>query len=373
MREVSLRNEPVRRIPGDEEREPAEGIALCLSGGGFRAMLFHAGTLWRLSELGILDRVARISSVSGGSIAAGLLALRWPVTPDDVEARVVRPLFDLASRRIDVPAVITGALLPGTTIAERAAAAYDRILFKGATLQNLPDEPRFIFNATHLATGVLWRFSKPYMGDYRVGRVMDPVVPLATAVGASAAFPPPLSPLRLDLPRSGWNLDKAELGDEYRRTAVLSAGGVYANLGLETAWKEYMTVLVSDAGGHLEDDPSPSRNVLLQMPRVGAVVDGQVRALRRAQIVGSIKDGTRTGAYWSMRHATAPADGALPVGAERARQLADIKTRLTRLDAATRRHLVNWGYASCDGAIRAYYDDDLPAPGGFPWPGGVGP
>ncbi len=41
------------------------GIALALSGGGFRAMLFHAGALMRLNELGILSRVARISSVSG--------------------------------------------------------------------------------------------------------------------------------------------------------------------------------------------------------------------------------------------------------------------------------------------------------------------
>src|SRR6202163_57172 len=53
------------------------GIALALSGGGFRAMLFHAGALLRLNELGILSTVARISSVSGGSIAAGYLACVW--------------------------------------------------------------------------------------------------------------------------------------------------------------------------------------------------------------------------------------------------------------------------------------------------------
>src|SRR6185437_11008862 len=53
------------------------GIGLALSGGGFRAMLFHAGALLRLNELGILSRAARISSVSGGSIAAGYLAYVW--------------------------------------------------------------------------------------------------------------------------------------------------------------------------------------------------------------------------------------------------------------------------------------------------------
>lgn len=40
-------------------------------------MLFHLGALWRLNELGMLRRVMRISSVSGGSITAGLLGLRW--------------------------------------------------------------------------------------------------------------------------------------------------------------------------------------------------------------------------------------------------------------------------------------------------------
>ena len=47
-------------------------MALCLSGGGYRAMLFHVGALWRLNELGLLPRLDRVSSVSGGSITAGV-------------------------------------------------------------------------------------------------------------------------------------------------------------------------------------------------------------------------------------------------------------------------------------------------------------
>jgi NTE family protein len=53
------------------------GIGIALSGGGFRAMLFHGGALARLNELVILSRAKRISSVSGGSIAAGHLAASW--------------------------------------------------------------------------------------------------------------------------------------------------------------------------------------------------------------------------------------------------------------------------------------------------------
>ena len=50
------------------------GIGLCLSGGGFRAALFHLGALRRLQELDVLRRVRWISAVSGGSIIAGHLA-----------------------------------------------------------------------------------------------------------------------------------------------------------------------------------------------------------------------------------------------------------------------------------------------------------
>ena len=60
----------------DDPGRPQPGTALCLSGGGYRAMVFHLGALWRLNELGYLPRLDRISSVSGGSITAGVLGLK---------------------------------------------------------------------------------------------------------------------------------------------------------------------------------------------------------------------------------------------------------------------------------------------------------
>ena len=43
----------VNYIPTDKPQElPQDGIALCLSGGGYRAMLFHPGAFWRLNEAG---------------------------------------------------------------------------------------------------------------------------------------------------------------------------------------------------------------------------------------------------------------------------------------------------------------------------------
>src|SRR3712207_5709613 len=64
---------------------PRDGLALCLSGGGYRAALFHLGALRRLDEVGLLAKASMISSVSGGSIVSGLLATRfvpWPSEPD---------------------------------------------------------------------------------------------------------------------------------------------------------------------------------------------------------------------------------------------------------------------------------------------------
>jgi predicted acylesterase/phospholipase RssA len=51
-------------------------IGLALSGGGFRATLFHLGAIRRLHELELLPKLTTISSVSGGSILNGFLASR---------------------------------------------------------------------------------------------------------------------------------------------------------------------------------------------------------------------------------------------------------------------------------------------------------
>ena len=53
------------------------GLALCLSGGGFRAAIFHLGAMLRLHQDGRLGRVDTFSSVSGGSIASAWLACRY--------------------------------------------------------------------------------------------------------------------------------------------------------------------------------------------------------------------------------------------------------------------------------------------------------
>lgn len=359
---------PVRNIPGDRERAPEDGLAVCLSGGGYRAMVFHVGFLWRLNELGLLPRIARFSSVSGGSITAGVLAMNWSNLQFDERgiasnfgAEIVAPVRRMAGVDVDVKAVVTGALLPGHSIADRVTAAYRRHLFGATTLQDLPDDPpRFMFNATNLETGVLMRFCKPYLGDYKIGRVLNPTLPLADVVAASSAFPPVLSPYRLRLNGATWRSDEGNdpklTNTGYRSEIDLSDGGVYDNLGLETAWKKYRSILVSDAGGILEADPDPDDDWVRHTVRVLNVVDRQVRALRKRQVVGSLKAKLRQGMYvgiWSdvrdFKRAVLPAD------LELTKELAGIATRLQSLGAEKQELLVNWGYAVCDAGLRSYY------------------
>src|SRR6266851_2905383 len=131
---------PVRVIPTDPTTGPRPGIALCLSGGGYRAMLFHLGALWRLNELAYLPKLLRISSVSGGSITAGVLGYRWH------SLAFVNDVATMLQK--DVGDVLRGIFLPGS-IGEKVAASYNTLL-KHATLQDLPDTPRFVINATNV-------------------------------------------------------------------------------------------------------------------------------------------------------------------------------------------------------------------------------
>lgn len=70
-----MRPSDERPEDGDTGKPLKQAPALALSGGGYRAMLFHAGALLRLNDLGYLPKIERFSSVSGGSITAGVLAM----------------------------------------------------------------------------------------------------------------------------------------------------------------------------------------------------------------------------------------------------------------------------------------------------------
>ncbi len=345
-------------------------------------MLFHLGTLWRLNEVGYLRRLKRVSSVSGGSITAGVVGLAWkrlrfdPVVncAKNFEELVVNPVMKIASHTIDIPAILLG-FLPGTSAAKRIGGSYRRHLFGHATLRELPTDaegPRFVINATNMQDKVLWRFSRPFMGDYRVGLIRDPDFPLATAVAASSAFPPFLSPIKLRVrssafdPRTSGGLQHSP----YDARVVLTDGGVYDNLGLETVWKRCDTILVSDGGGAAPDDPRPKSNWICQVYRVLNIFDNQVGSLRKRQVIASFELQQRAGAYWGIRTdiRNYKAPSTLPCPFEQTMRLASTPTRLAAMPDLLKKRLINWGYAVCDAAIRSHLDTSLPAPLNFPFP-----
>ncbi|RWG99387.1 MAG: patatin-like phospholipase family protein, partial [Mesorhizobium sp.] len=167
---------PAGSSPADDKVEHYE-LGLCLSGGGYRAMLFHAGVLCRLNEAGLLQKIDMVSSVSGGSIAAGLLAVLWPrLSFADGVATNFRELYVekiLAFSQVflDAPSILKGVFNPFSSAAREVATCYERHLFDGKvpTLKSLTRRPWFVFCSSNLSTGSLFRMSNRYIADYRIG------------------------------------------------------------------------------------------------------------------------------------------------------------------------------------------------------------
>ena len=246
-----------------------------------------------------------------------------------------------------------------------------------ATLRDLPTSPEFIFNATNVETGTLWRFSRNYMADWKVGRIENAYVRLADAVAASAAFPPFLSPYVLGVGprdfRRVYSDDPRLLSD-----IPLTDGGVYDNLGLETIWKSYRNALASDAGGAVENDPSPARNWFGHSKRVIEIAYAQGSKLRKRQLIASYNAppgdaAKRNGAYWGIGSdiKNYHLRSALPAPFDRTTELARLGTQLRPFGKKREERLINWGYAICDAAVRKHFGQPNDPPAAFPYAGGV--
>lgn len=358
-------------------------VGLALSGGGFRASLFSLGALWRLNELGWLPKLSTVTSVSGGSITAGVLGLAWKNlkfekdVATNFEELVAKQVQQFCTLRIDVAAGAEGLASLFDSIPECVADKYADELFGKATLQDLPGEnegPRFIFYATSLQTGVSVRMSRKYLADYRIGQIDFPKIPLATVVAASSAFPPVLSPVIITTQPTDWKkLAGADLHDvlAYREKLVLTDGGVYDNMGLEAVWDRCRIVLVSDAGAPLGPNANPQTVWTNQLMRVLDIVTEQTRALRRRTLVGSFDRKEKAGTYWGIT--TQIKDyklkDALVKDCATTESLQNVRTRLNPFNEEEQGQLINWGYALADAAMRKYViaGESVPV-GALPFP-----
>jgi hypothetical protein len=196
------------------------------------------------------------------------------------------------------------------------------------------------------------------MGDYRIGLIRHPTLSLAKVVTASSAFPPFLSPVVIDNPGQFEAVEGADLNGkpEYTQHLYLSDGGVYDNLGLETVWNRYQTVLVSDAGAPFSIGDKVETDWVKQTLRALDVATDQSRALRKRALIDDFKRNVRSGTYWGIdtRIANYQLPTAMACADQIVRPLAKIRTRLNPFDDVEQEHLINWGYALCDAAVRTH-------------------
>ena len=349
---------------------------LALSGGGFRATLFHLGAIWRLNELSLLPAIDRISAVSGGSILTGLLAARWSRLAFEngvavnFREEIVAPIWKFCGLSVDVWATI-GSVLPRVNMLSRY---YQKHLVGKYTLQDIPDHPEFVFNAAHLESGRNWIFSKSLMRTYKLGVIDFPRTRLSQVIAASSAFPPVFSPIVLRLDPNDFR--KSELADLFDRTDLkkkvsLTDGGVYDNLGVHSI-RDFGTLLVSDASSPLNSKEGWSllRGLAHRSKRPMDIAIEQTRALRRHAIVTQLVQGEKHGALWGIGTLLEryPLRSPFNVASGWQSQIESIRTRLNSFSDEQKAILINWGYVQCDLAVRSYYLTQATPPNLMPFP-----
>jgi predicted acylesterase/phospholipase RssA len=290
---------------------PEKGhIGLALSGGGFRASLFHLGVIRRLEELGIMEDVSVVSAVSGGSIIAAFYL-------SEVEKQLREDrLMGRASDRVDMFEKIAEKFLLAvdhnlrtraliftpwyhpilffkTTFlkvfrqgarAELIQAEYDKFFFFRDTMDQLPVEkgektqekpgqscmgkgepfygPKLLLNTTSLLTGERRAFSRDTSSGIKDLKTSDKnILPLSRVVGASSGVPVVFPPTAI-------------LGD------LLVDGGVADNQGIEgllESENDCNVILVSDASGQMQVKHSLPPSEVAVYGRINEIYQFQIR------------------------------------------------------------------------------------------------
>ena len=238
-----------------EQLEKEQRFVLSLSGGGFRASLFHIGVVRRLVYLGLFDRVVRINSVSGGSIIAGLLMKELTLRGSfkgvqDYDERIIKPFVDFVQKsprhRLSWKVFRVGPNKFSDYLAKE--------LYGDLSFNKLTKSPFWCCFSTSLDSGKQWRFSQTQIGETEIG-FSDPLDAdkIAVGVAASACFQPYFKPMELDLSDRQWVRSHVggkkikEVNKSAPKKVHLSDGGVYDNLAVQSVLNTDDFLIVSDA------------------------------------------------------------------------------------------------------------------------------
>ena len=286
-------------------------VGLALSGGGFRASLFHIGVLAKFAEQDVLRHIEVISCVSGGSIIGAHYYLELKnlleSKPDaeitqqdyiDVVAKVERDFLEgvqknLRTRLFANPFVNWKTLIwPNYTRTERLATLMEKTLFRKASGRDVHwmDEliikppgvredfsPKFdnwrraakipvlVLNATALNTGHNWQFTATWMGE--------PPGAISTEIDGNDLlrrmyyWEAPVKYRRVRLGRAVAAsacvpalFDPIQMDGLFpKRTVALVDGGVHDNQGTASlAEQECSVIVVSDASGQMDQRCNPA-------------------------------------------------------------------------------------------------------------------
>ena len=320
-----------------------QGIALCLSGGGFRAALFHLGAVRRLYELGVLDSVRTIAATSGGTMLSAFLAHRcreWyghDLTWDEWEHAIAAPFRKIASRNINTIPVLIGWLpwnwMNNAGLESMADACERRDVTRQVTSE-LPEHPRFLFKAADLVSG----------GEFMFERGTAPSFRVAVAVAVASCYPGFFRPFTVPKPI---------------RIALVD-GGVHDDRAIEPVWRTHERLLISDGGDVLR--PQWGESILWSLFRSAGVLWNQSQVVQKRWLISNFIAGQLHGAYWSIDSSPAhyEDDVTAPVGYSPALArdlIATIRTDYDAFSDAEAAVLENHGYLMAEAAARAHLDD----------------
>ncbi len=309
-------------------------VGLALSGGGFRASLFHIGVLARMAELDLLRRLEALSCVSGGSIVGAHYYLELQrllqekpdeaITREDyleIVRRLARDFLAGVQKNLrtqvaaHLPTSLRMIFQPHFSRTVRLGELYEDLLFsrvedgrekhaprymdelfvrphggpddflpKLDNWRRLAKVPELVLNATALNTGHAWQFTASWMGE--------PPGLIDTEIDGNDRLrrlyywqaPEPHQRVRLGLAVAASScvpglFEPVALGGLYpERTVRLVDGGVHDNQGIGSLIEQDCDVLlVSDASGQSASEANPRTGLLSVSGRVNGLLMARVR------------------------------------------------------------------------------------------------
>jgi predicted acylesterase/phospholipase RssA len=250
--------------PETSATAPFGNIALCLSGGGYRAATYALGTIDMLDELDLLKDVKLLSTVSGGTFT-GVTYAAW-ISEEKSYGQFYDDLYNflLTTNCIeraldDLYNTPSPSGSQDLSLIRSAARVYDDTLFKGRKFKPLMDKTGYgkrflelIYNSTEFRKGNSFRFRASHNpnvnagnGSFNVAMDIAAEIQLADIVAASSCFPAAFEPLRFpeDL---YWESGLADIRSRLIQ-GIEIAGHKYES-GFENEYGDCLSVPLMDGG-----------------------------------------------------------------------------------------------------------------------------